>query len=173
MSDTVIAGNQYLADYAQPHTDNVIIIPTTIDTDEYINSNRSVSDKVTIGWSGSITTIKHFEYALNFLRKLKNKYGEKISIKVIGDESYNNPELGIRGSAWNKENELKDLSSFDIGIMPLPDDEWAKGKCGLSAQSRPAARSLRAHSRAASVTFLCRARFSYSSCTHSSSSGHS
>lgn len=132
VSDLVIAGNEYLADYARHHNAQVTIIPTTIDTDEYIKSDiQKPQDKICIGWSGSITTIKHFESALPFLKKLKTKYGEKISIKVIGDSSYENPELGIKGLAWNKENELKELSSFDIGIMPLPDDEWAKGKCGL------------------------------------------
>ena len=132
MSDLVIAGNQYLADYAKHHNDNVIIIPTTINTGEYVKIKPAVqNEQVCIGWSGSITTIKHFEYAIPFLKKLKQKYGNKILIKVIGDESYENAELGIKGIAWNKKDELKELSSFDIGIMPLPDDEWAKGKCGL------------------------------------------
>ena len=132
MSDVVIAGNQYLANYAKHHNEHVIIIPTTIDTNEYVKVKTSKPDeKITIGWSGSLTTIKHFEYAIPFLRKLKQKYGNRISIKVIGDDSYHNHELEVSGLAWNKENELKELSSFDIGIMPLPNDEWANGKCGL------------------------------------------
>jgi glycosyltransferase involved in cell wall biosynthesis len=90
-----------------------------------------VDKRICIGWSGSITTIKHFEFALPFLRELKKKYGTGISIKVIGDGTYVNEELGIRGLPWRKDDEIKELSSFDIGIMPLPDDEWAKGKCGL------------------------------------------
>ena len=132
MSDMIIAGNQYLADYARHHNDNVTVIPTTIDTTEYVRSNnKKPSEKICIGWSGSITTIKHFEYALPFLKKLKQKYGEKISVKVIGDASYQNSELNVKGIAWNKQSEVAELSSFDIGIMPLPNDEWAKGKCGL------------------------------------------
>lgn len=141
MSDLVIAGNQYLADYARRHNKNVVIIPTTIDTTEYSRNQTACSSRtvnvraqqptVCIGWSGSITTIKHFEFAVPFLRELRKKYGEKITIKVIGDGSYVNTELGIRGIAWKKEDEIRELSSFDIGIMPLPDDEWAKGKCGL------------------------------------------
>jgi len=132
MAHVVIAGNQYLADFAKQHNTNVVIIPTTIDVKEYVKlPAQEASEKVCIGWSGSITTIKHFEYAVPFLSKLKKRYGDKILIKVIGDESYSNRELQISGIAWSKENELKELSSFDIGIMPLPDDEWAKGKCGL------------------------------------------
>lgn len=89
------------------------------------------SDKITIGWSGSITTIKHFEFALPVLRKLKEKYGDRLRFKVIGDASYTNEELGIKGIGWKREDEVKELSEFDIGVMPLPDDEWANGKCGL------------------------------------------
>jgi glycosyltransferase involved in cell wall biosynthesis len=131
MSDLIFAGNYYLADFARKFNENVVIIPTTIDTDEYHRLEMPQNKSIVIGWSGSITTIRHFEYAIPFLRILKKKYGEKISVKVIGDDTYENPELGIQGIAWNKQDELRELSSFDIGIMPLPDDEWSKGKCGL------------------------------------------
>lgn len=131
LCDIVFAGNQYLADYASKFNDNVKIVPTTIDTDEYIKQTVNKSDKICIGWSGSITTIQHFEYAIPFLKELKNKFGNLIEFKVIGDANYVNEELSIKGMAWNKETEIRDLSTFDIGIMPLPDDEWANGKCGL------------------------------------------
>ena len=132
MVDLVFAGNQYLADYARHHNDHVIIIPTTIDTEEYKPKPRDQNTKqICIGWSGSITTIKHFEMAVPFLKKLKQKFGERICIKVIGDGTYINQELNIKGINWNKKDELKELNEIDIGIMPLPDDEWAKGKCGL------------------------------------------
>ncbi|MBE7442720.1 MAG: glycosyltransferase family 4 protein [Flavobacteriales bacterium] len=127
----VIAGNEYLANYALKYNKNVVIIPTTIDTNEYYKNSSPKNDKVTIGWSGSITTIQHFEYALPFLKELKNKFGNLIEFKVIGDANYVNEDLSIKGIAWNKETEIRDLSTFDIGIMPLPDDEWANGKCGL------------------------------------------
>lgn len=128
---TVIAGNQYLADYALKFNENVTIIPTTINTKKYKKIKVPKSNKIVIGWSGSITTIQHFEYAIYFLIKLKNKFGAQIEFKVIGDANYVNEELSIKGLPWNKQTEIEDLSTFDIGIMPLPDDEWAKGKCGL------------------------------------------
>ena len=133
ISDLVIAGNQYLADYANRFNNRVIIIPTTIDTDEYtpMPVKREEDERVVIGWSGSITTIRHFELAVPFLREIRKKYGDRVTIKVIGDGSYKNDELGIKGLPWKKEDELKELCSFDIGIMPIPDDDWSKGKCGL------------------------------------------
>lgn len=131
-SDLIFAGNKYLYDFAKKYNSNVTIVPTTIDTNEYIKiAQQKNNEKICIGWSGSITTIQHFEYALPFLKKIKEKFGESVYFKVIGDGKYKNIELDINGLAWKKEEEIKELSSFDIGIMPLPDDEWAKGKCGL------------------------------------------
>jgi glycosyltransferase involved in cell wall biosynthesis len=132
LSDMVFAGNQYLAGYAARFNKNVKIVPTTIDTNEYKRIIPEVKkDTVCIGWSGSITTIKHFEYAIPFLLRIKQKYGDKVSVKVIGDSSYVHEALQIKGIGWIKQDEVKELSEIDIGIMPLPDDEWTKGKCGL------------------------------------------
>ena len=131
-SHLVIAGNEYLADYARKFNRNVVIIPTTIDTEEYVRSTNSRKDEtVCIGWSGSKTTIQHFSHAIEALKIVKEKYGNRISIRVIGDENYENKMLEIQGLPWKKTTEIADLSAIDIGIMPLPDDEWSKGKCGL------------------------------------------
>jgi glycosyltransferase involved in cell wall biosynthesis len=130
LSDVVVGGNPYLCDYAKQFNKNVKLIPTTIDTAEYINKgNKNTS--VCIGWSGSLTTLKHFNHAVPFLKKLKEKFGDKISIKAIGDANYKNEELNVISLPWKKESEVEELSTFDIGIMPLPDDKWASGKCGL------------------------------------------
>lgn len=130
-SNLVFAGNTYLSNYSLSFNKNTVIVPTTIDTDIYQNIYKKNNDKIIIGWSGSITTIQHFEYALPFLKKIKAKYKNIVEIKVIGDGSYYNTDLQISGLPWVKETEIQDLSSFDIGIMPLPNNEWAKGKCGL------------------------------------------
>ena len=127
----VIAGNQYLADYALQFNKKVIIIPVTIDTDLYQRDHKAEREKICIGWSGSVTTIQHFETQLEVYREIKRKYREKVYFKVIGDGMYANDELEIKGLPWRKGDELKELSEIDIGIMPLPDTEWAKGKCGL------------------------------------------
>lgn len=131
MVDKVFAGNQYLANYASQFNSNIVIVPTTIDTDEYQKIPQAPREEVCIGWSGSITTIKHFESAIPFLENIKEKYGEKVYFKVIGDKNYSYPKLGIQGIPWNKATEIEDLSEIDIGIMPLPNDKWSKGKCGL------------------------------------------
>jgi glycosyltransferase involved in cell wall biosynthesis len=136
LSDLVIAGNNYLASYAKQFNDKVIVIPTTIDTALFSRTMPyQESERICIGWSGSITTIKHFAQAVPWLRKLKEKYGDRIFFRVMGDPEYKNEELGIKGIPWTNESEVSTLSTFDIGIMPLPDDEWVKGKCGLKGLS--------------------------------------
>jgi glycosyltransferase involved in cell wall biosynthesis len=127
----IFAGNEYLAKFARQFNSNVVIVPTTIDTDEYKRIPQPASDKVCVGWSGSFTTIEHFEFAIPALLKIKEKYGEKVCFKVIGDGNYRHEELNITGLPWIKKDELQELSGIDIGIMPLPDTEWANGKCGL------------------------------------------
>jgi len=131
IADLVIAGNNYLADYARQYNKKVFIIPTTIDTQEYSPANKKKNEKICIGWSGSITTIPHLKTQMGALRKIKEKYGDKIYFKIIGDGDFTDRELNIRGLTWKKENEVTELLEFDIGIMPLPDNEWGKGKCGL------------------------------------------
>lgn len=132
MSALIFAGNEYLASYARQYNSSVQIVPTTIDTDEYQRAAvERKDDTVCIGWSGSVTTIQHFEFALPILERIQEKYRDRVRFKVIGDANYTYPALDIYGIGWKKETELLDLSEIDIGLMPLPDDEWAQGKCGL------------------------------------------
>ncbi|MCK6616503.1 MAG: glycosyltransferase family 4 protein [Cyclobacteriaceae bacterium] len=131
LADVVVAGNQYLADYALRYNPVVKIIPTTIDTSLYTPREKKTTTVVTIGWSGSKTTIDHFTEALPALEIIKGQYGNLVNIQVIGDSLYRDEKLGIIGKDWSLAREVEDLLNFDIGIMPLPDDDWSKGKCGL------------------------------------------
>jgi len=131
LSNIVITGNDHLADYAKKFNNKVHIIPTTIDTNYHTRKDITTDNGICIGWTGSHTTIQHFEHSIPVLKKLKKRYGDKIYFKVIGDELYSNDELKIQGIKWSLQNEIEHLSEIDIGIMPLPDNEWTKGKCGL------------------------------------------
>ncbi len=131
MADAVIAGNDYLADYAVHHNPRVQVIPTTIDTDAYPVVPVRRDGPVRIVWTGSPTTIRHLVTALPVLRRLKHRYGDRLRFTVIGDPSFHDADLGVRGQAWDPHTEAADLAVGDIGIMPLPDEEWSKGKCAL------------------------------------------
>jgi glycosyltransferase involved in cell wall biosynthesis len=127
----VFAGNDYLADYARKFNPNVVIIPTTVNTDLFVRHPQPQRAAICIGWSGSFSTIPHFESCLESLRIIKAKYGDKVYFKVIGDGNYKNEELNIKGIPWTAEDEVSQLSELEIGLMPLPDDIWTRGKCGL------------------------------------------
>jgi len=134
-SDTVIAGNSFLAAYAGRFNTNVHIIPTVIDTSVYLPSskNQSVDSQVCIGWIGSSTTVKYFEIILPVLKKLEEKFGERIRFRLIGDKNFQVNELPIEYITWHFENEVHDLQKIDIGVMPLSNDDWSRGKCGFKA----------------------------------------
>lgn len=130
LSDRIIVGNEYLASFANQYHQDVQIIPSTIDFNQYLIT-KNTKDTICIGWTGSFSTIKHFETIIPALESIKEKYGDKVTFKLIGDPSYSNTELNIQGLRWSAETEVSDLSELDIGIMPLPDNEWTQGKCAM------------------------------------------
>jgi glycosyltransferase involved in cell wall biosynthesis len=131
MSDMIFAGNPFLAEYALNYNREVCIVPTTIDMLKYNNAKRQKKDKICIGWSGSLTTIIHFKYAEDTLKEIVEKYKKNVYVKLIGYKGYKNKSFDVIAQDWIKDTEVQDLSEIDIGIMPLPNDKWSKGKCGL------------------------------------------
>ncbi len=132
----VIAGNTFLEHFAKQFNTNTYVIPTTINTDFHIpKPELRNKNKLVIGWSGSISTIKHFEIIIPALKEILLKYPNKIEIHIIGQGNYTNAEIPVISKSWNSLTEVDDLNCFDIGIMPLPNDEWVKGKCGLKGLS--------------------------------------
>lgn len=130
LSDSIFVGNQYLMDYAKMYNSNVKLIPTTIDTNYHI-PNKIISNQLCIGWTGSSTTLKYFETLIPVLIKIKEKYNEKVTFKVIVDVEKEYAALGIKTTPWNLITEMDELNKIDIGIMPLPNNKWTEGKCGF------------------------------------------
>jgi glycosyltransferase involved in cell wall biosynthesis len=131
LAHTVIAGNDYLAAWARQHSSNVHVIPTCVDTDRFSPIARSAADVVTIGWSGSASTLAHLRPLMPALERVVAKRGQRVRIRVMGDPAFEHPPLGLRGEAWSPAAEIALLQEMSIGLMPLPDDDWTRGKCGF------------------------------------------
>lgn len=132
LSTHIMAGNEYLANYARAQNSNVTIIPTTIDTKKYKVVERIAEpDTITVGWSGSFSTIQHLDTIRGALQELAKT--ERFRLRVIGAASYDLPGVEAEAIPWQAANELDDLAPIDIGLMPLPDENWSRGKCGLKA----------------------------------------
>ena len=131
----ISCGNQYLIDFAKRYNNNVFFLPTTIDTTNQHNSQlytvKEKSKKLTIGWTGTHSTLKYLEDVFSILASIDEKYD--IEILVIANKKPPFTLKSLRFIEWNKQTEIEDLLKIDIGLMPLPDDEWTKGKGGFKA----------------------------------------
>lgn len=130
-SHVVSCGNEYLCAYARGYNNDVRYNPTTIDLDyHHLTAPAKTNEEIVIGWTGSHSTLKYLVSMVPVIQTLEKKYSNLVFM-VIADKK---PELNIsslRFIPWREETEIQDLSMIDIGIMPLPDDEWSKGKCGF------------------------------------------
>jgi len=132
MAAHVMAGNDYLADYARAVNPRVTIVPTTIDTDKYTpDFSRAAADPPVIGWTGSFSTAQHLRTLSGALQRLAKD--ERFRLRVIGAPGFTLEGVDTEVLPWRSETEVEDLRQFDIGVMPLPDDKWSRGKCGLKA----------------------------------------
>ena len=130
-ADYIIAGNKYLADYIKKFNTNITIIPTPVDTKTYHLLDEERDHKnIVIGWIGTEGNLRYLHSLKNVFQKLQEKYSN-IVIKIVCDRFINLENVNIEKKLWTLEDEVKDLQSFDIGIMPLNDDEWTRGKCGF------------------------------------------
>ncbi|WP_457669800.1 glycosyltransferase family 4 protein [Thiolapillus sp.] len=130
-TQAIIAGNSYIAEWYSQYSDNVHIVPTAVDTDRYRPSKISSSTKFTIGWIGTkhnLHYLKKLEPPLaKFFRENKNSI-----LLIVSDEEPKFPNLdsiNVQYVRWSKENEVRLIQNMDVGLMPLGDTSWNRGKC--------------------------------------------
>lgn len=134
-ADLVVCGNQFLADEAFRSTDRVLIVPTCINTDAYRPGLRAGgSHGLTIGWTGSRSTNGYLNDIFHVLSQLHGP----VQLKIISDtvEGFDFSRLGHVPHvfvSWSPKTEVLEAATFDLGLMPLPDNRWTQGKCGFKA----------------------------------------
>lgn len=123
-------GNEYLANFAKQYNSNVHIIPTTIDTIGMHNQTIDYERKrLTIGWTGSHSTMHYIDMIVPVLQRLEEKYD--FDFLVISDRKPSFELNSLVYCKWDKINEIDDLAKIDIGVMPLQNNQWSEGKCAF------------------------------------------
>lgn len=131
-SQRIIVGNRVLYDYARQYNEAVTVIPSSIDMAAYpIRPHQPAqADEVTLGWVGSGSNLEYLHDLAPALRQLSQNH--TIRIEVVGGK-IELAGLTVHCRPWQLKNEISDLHGFDIGLMPLPDTPWTRGKGGFKA----------------------------------------
>ena len=138
-SDRVIAGNEYLASYARRFSGAVTVIPTCVDTTAFVPSPEAFSSngssrsrEPVVGWIGSPTTASYVRRLANVFRRVRERHRFVLRVSGTG-EPFELPGVSTDNPPWTLDGEVQLFNTCDIGVYPLADDEWSKGKCGFKA----------------------------------------
>jgi glycosyltransferase involved in cell wall biosynthesis/SAM-dependent methyltransferase len=125
----VISGNRYISDYANKHAQkDRIIIPTVVDTDLYDQILTEKNQQFTIVWIGTQSTAKYVEGISNAIKDVCIKTNGKF---VMIGATASLPSVPVEFIEWSEDTEIRYLKSSHVGIMPLPNHHWERGKCGF------------------------------------------
>lgn len=130
-ADIVIAGNEYLKNFAVKENPKTFVVPTSIDMNRYTVKPQAIeSNPIILGWIGSSVTLFYLENIKNLLDKIFDRF-PSVRLKIIADKFFDCDRMPVIKKQWVYEEEISDLHSFDIGLMPLTHDPWSMGKCGF------------------------------------------
>jgi glycosyltransferase involved in cell wall biosynthesis len=125
----VTVGNQYLAERARRSgAREVSILPSVVDLEKYAIEARGSRDVFTLGWIGSPTTAKYLDLVAPAIKEFSRDRG--VRVVLVGSGKVVSDGVPVEIRSWSEDTEVQDIQSFDVGIMPLPNDPWALGKCG-------------------------------------------
>ncbi len=130
-SDFIIAGNRFLMEQTLPFNKNVSVIPTALDGTRYIARRYGeTKDRVTIGWIGDHGSIHYMEKMKPIFEEIGKRYSNA-ELSIVCDVFIDCENIPVIKKIWSQETEITDLQDMDIGLMPLVNDLWSEGKCGL------------------------------------------
>lgn len=131
----VIAGNDELAAYARARAARVAVVPTVVDVDRYARAirPRRPGGTVVLGWIGTAANLGYLEPLRRAIRELRESSAVPVEFRVICSEPPDWPEVDVTFVRWSVERAIHDLAQLDVGLAPLPDTPWTRGKCGFKA----------------------------------------
>lgn len=132
-ADIVICGSRYLFDYAsQQLCKRVVYLPTVVDTAAYPLKNTVSADVITLGWIGSAVNLPYLGMLRPVFMKLASCH-PSLRLLVISNGQFQASGIEVINRAWQESQETNDLLEMSVGLMPMPDNVWSRGKCGLKA----------------------------------------
>lgn len=130
-ADRVIAGSGYLKKQVGSAKDKTVVIPTTVDTrNQPVKTVRESRKGLILGWIGTKGNLKHLDPLAGAFNRLAQKF-PRLSLEIICDDFIEPPGVETVKKHWELDREATDLLDFDVGLMPLADDPWTRGKCGF------------------------------------------
>lgn len=130
-ADRVIAGNQVLADWASDHNRDVVVIPSCVAPDSYRQkTNYEVGEPPRLGWIGSADNEVYLLIVAQALREVHRRTGARLTLVGTTNPSLGDLEAFIDRVPWSEEAQHAELAGFDVGIAPVPDEPYERGKCG-------------------------------------------
>jgi len=132
LSKLVICGNKNISNYLGLSWKKSIILSTTVDEKKFLPKKNKNVERICIGWTGTSSNLRYLLKLRPVFKYLSNKYDLKI--KIISNLDFIKQLKTIKNiefCKWNEKNEIKDLQEIDIGLMPLDDNIWTRGKCAL------------------------------------------
>lgn len=125
----VIVGNEYLMERARKaRARHIEYLPSVVDTERYIVKKHSESSTFTIGWIGTPQTVKYLETIVGALSEWDKKNVARLV--TVGADSFELDDMRVEHHPWSQDSEVSEIQEFDVGIMPISDNFWEKGKCG-------------------------------------------
>ncbi len=128
--DVVAAGNEVLAAAAAPYARRIVTLPTALDASIYRATSATQDEPPTIAWVGNPENLVYLEMLRPALARLAARH-PALRLRVICSEFPDWPEVRIEQVQWSPAAEIAALAGAHIGVMPLTDDEWARGKCAF------------------------------------------
>jgi glycosyltransferase involved in cell wall biosynthesis len=128
--DYVFAGNEYLANVAKLYNTKVSVIPTSIEVDKYDVTCQKDHSTFELVWIGSKSTRKYIAEIIPSLEEAAQSL-PNLQLKIIADFELSSSQLSIKNILWSEHTEAIELCKADVGLAPMPEDNWTKGKCAL------------------------------------------